>query len=305
MINNNKNPFAQSEFYWQVKFTILADAAGTADDSFEDIALVVSGFETDEANGVWTFELLFQEMPDMEEIKRRLIVISALHKVPLPEATCQKLEQQDWLSQVARNFPPLTIGRFYIHGSHVEETPAPGAIAIQVDAGAAFGSGEHGTTRCCLEAMDWLARSRDFSHILDMGCGSGVLAIAAAKLWRTNVLAVDIDPVAVRVTHDNARDNREQGRVEAAESDGYASERVKRAGDNGQYELIISNILARPLVKFAPDLYKHLQPGGFAILSGLLASQETMVKSAHIMQGLKFKKRFIYEQWCTLVLEKQ
>jgi ribosomal protein L11 methyltransferase len=304
MNNHNKNPFAQSKVYWKVKFIIPAAAAGTADNSFDDIALAVSGFETDEENGIWTFELLFGDVPDMTEIKQRLMVLSMLHDVPTPEAVMEKVEQQDWLSQVARNFPPLTIGRFYIHGSHVEEPPPHGSIPIQVDAGAAFGSGEHGTTRCCLEALDWLAKSRSFRNILDMGCGSGVLAIAAAKLWKTDVLAVDIDPVAVRVTKDNVRDNREQVWVEAAVSDGYTSERLKRGGRGGRYDLIISNILARPLVKFAPDLYNHLLPGGVAVLSGLLTSQETMVLSAHLMQGLKLKKRFTHNEWCTLVLER-
>ncbi len=303
-MNTHKNPFAQSKHYWKVTFNILADAVSTTENSFDNFALAVSGFETDEANGIWTFELLFGEMPDMEDIKRRLLVLSSVHNVPLPEATVEKLEQQDWLAQVARSFPPLSIGRFYVHGSHVEETPPAGSISIQVDAGAAFGSGEHGTTRCCMEAMDWLARSRNFRTILDMGCGSGVLAIAAAKLWRTDVLAVDIDPVAVSVTQKNARDNREHVRVTAAVSDGYSGDVVKRGGSNGKYDLIIANILARPLIKFAPDLYFHLQPGGTAVLSGLLTSQETMVMAAHRMQGFDLTRRFVHQDWCTLVIKK-
>lgn len=300
----NKNPFAQSKYYWKVTFTLLAEAAGTAENSFDDIALAVSGFETDEANGIWTFELLFGEEPDMQDIERRLMVMSSLHNVPLPSTQLEKMEQQDWLAQVARSFPPLSIGRFYIHGSHVQEPPPAGSIPIQVDAGAAFGSGEHGTTRCCLEAMDWLARSHNFRHILDMGCGSGVLAIAAAKLWKTDVLAVDIDPVAVSVTETNARDNREHVRVKAAVSDGYSGEAVARGGRQGKYELIIANILARPLIQFAPDLYQHLEPGGTAVLSGLLTNQETMVMTAHRMQGLDLKRRFVNQEWCTLVLKK-
>src|SRR5687768_5603925 len=136
-----KNPFAQSKHYWKVKFTVPSAAAGTTENSFDDIALAVSGFETDEENGIWTFDLLFEEVPDMTDINRRLLVLSTLHDVPVSEPVLEKLEQQDWLSQVARNFPPLSIGRFYVHGSHVTEPPAAGMIAIQVDAGAAFGSG--------------------------------------------------------------------------------------------------------------------------------------------------------------------
>lgn len=290
------NPFAQSARHWQLVFVIPSVAAGTADNAFDDIALSVAGFETDEKNRLWTFEILFGGKPDMEEIKRRLLLISALHDVALPTLQLKELEQQDWLKAVAQSFPPFSIGRFYIHGAHVKEPPPAGSISIQIDAGAAFGSGEHGTTGTCLEALDWLARKYDFKNVLDMGCGSGILAIAAAKLWNAEVLAADIDDVAVRVTKDNARINR--ARLEALVSDGYAGERIKRGAP---YDLIVSNILARPLVKFAPQLKRHLRGGGVAVLSGLLASQEAQVKSAHLAQGLTFQRRFASGDWRTLV----
>ncbi len=293
--------FAQSPQYWKVLFTIPSAAAGTAEVSFDGIALAVSGFETDEAKKIWTFDLLCGEMPDMTEIQRRLLVLSALHGVPMPKPEMEKVVQEDWLAKVARDFPPLSIGRFYVYGSHFVEAPPAGSVPIKIDAGAAFGSGEHGTTRCCLEALDWLGRGRSFRNILDMGCGSGILAIASAKLWKTPVLAADIDPIAVRVTEENVQINREQVRVTCAASDGYNSERIKRGG---KFDLIVSNILARPLVQFAPDLAKHLSGNGVAVLSGLLNSQEKQVLSAHTMQGLKLQKRFVYNEWCTLVLER-
>ncbi|MBY0406430.1 MAG: 50S ribosomal protein L11 methyltransferase [Rickettsiales bacterium] len=302
MTTAQTNPFQQSPQYWRVTFMIHADAAGTAEEAFNDVALAVSGFETDEANHIWTFELLCGEAPDMEDMKRRLMLLASLHSVPEPVPSLQKVEQVDWLAQVARSFPPLSIGRFYVYGSHVEEPPPTGSIPIQVDAGAAFGSGEHGTTRCCLEALDWLSRKSAFTKILDMGCGSGILAIAAAKLWKVDVLAVDIDPVAVRVTEDNVRINRETTRVVAAVSDGYQADKIKKGGP---FQLIVSNILARPLIAFAPDLFKNLAPGGYAVLSGLLTSQEQQVLSAHVMQGLKMEKRFVHDEWCTLVLKKR
>jgi ribosomal protein L11 methyltransferase len=298
-MKSSANPFAQSPQYWRVTFTVPSDAAGTAEDAFNDIALAVSGFETDEANKIWTFELLFGESPDMDDMGRRLMLIGALHNVAVPKPALAQVAQEDWLKQVARSFPPLSIGRFYIYGSHVEEPPPHGCVPIQVDAGAAFGSGEHGTTRCCLEALEWLSRKRRFSNILDMGCGSGILAIAAAKLWKTDVLAVDIDPVAVRVTADNAVINRENMRIIAAESDGYQSERIKRGKP---FDLIVSNILARPLMAFAPDLKRHLAEDGMVVLSGLLTSQEQQVLAAHKMQGLSLEKRFVHQEWCTLVL---
>ena len=299
MNNTKNNPFAQSEAYWKVIFTIPAAGAGTAEDAFGE-ALAVSGFETDEENHIWTFDILYAEKPDMDDVARRLMVIAALHGIDVPRAGLHSVAQQDWLAAVARDFPPMRIGRFYVHGSHVR-APAPhGSIPIQVEAGAAFGSGEHGTTSCCMLALEWLSQQRHFSNILDMGCGSGIRAIAAAKLWRSPVLAVDIDDVAVRVTQENLQINRVTPYVQASVSDGYASARVKRTGP---YDLIVSNILARPLMAFAADLRANLAPGGVAVLSGLLASQETMVRNAHALQGLRLKRRFRGGEWCTLVLE--
>ncbi len=295
-----KNPFAQSPRYWQVLFDLPAAAVTTAENSFDDIALSVANFETDEKNHLWSMEILFDAAPDMDDINRRLLLLAAVHNIPAPKATLKEVAQQDWLKQVAQDFPPLAIGRFYVHGAHVKDAPPPGSINIQIDAGAAFGSGEHGTTGCCLEALDWLSKKRDFKNILDMGTGSGILAIAASKLWRVNVLAADIDPIAVQVTKENARINRAD--IEALVSDGYLSERIKRGAP---YDLILSNILARPLVAFAPKLAQNLAPGGVAILSGLLASQEAQVRAAHQAQGLTFIKRFADRGWHTLVIGKK
>jgi ribosomal protein L11 methyltransferase len=294
------NPFSQSPQYWKAVFVLPEVAAEEAHNSFDDIALSISAFETDEAKNIWTFEILCAAEPDMKEIEQRLMVLGGMYAIPAPKPVLHKIEQQDWLKAVAKSFPPLTIGRFYVHGAHSSAALAHGMIPIQVDAGAAFGSGEHGTTRCCLEALNWLAKSRSVRNVLDMGCGSGILAIAAAKLWKVPVLAADIDAVAVAVTEENCRINRVPALVEAVVSDGYSNERIGRAKP---YDLIISNILARPLVKFAPDLKANLAQGGFAVLSGLLVSQESQVRSAHMAQGLTLFKRFVHGEWCTLVLK--
>ncbi|MEZ5690296.1 MAG: 50S ribosomal protein L11 methyltransferase [Rickettsiales bacterium] len=297
--NTNKNPFAQAVSYWQVLFMIPAAAVATAEESFSDIAISVANFETDEQNHIWSFELIFSDKPDAEELKRRLFLIASLHNIDTPEIKIEKLEQTDWLSQVAQDFPPLSIGRFFVHGAHVSETPKMNKIAIQIDAGAAFGSGEHATTSCCLAAMEYLARKHTYTNILDMGTGSGILAIAAAKLWKSAILAVDLDPVSVRVTKENAAINKTDKYIKTAISDGYISGEVK---NNSPYDLIIANILARPLVSFAPYLKKNLAMGGVAILSGLLASQEKYVLAAHRTHGLRLKKRFIRDGWSTLVI---
>ncbi len=294
-----KNPFAQAAIYWQVLFMLPASAVGTAEEAFNDISTSVANFETDEENGIWTFELICADKPDIEEIKRRLVVLAELHDIPVPEAKLEQMVQADWLAQVARDFPPLSIGRFFVHGAHVEEQPKAGSISIQVDAGAAFGSGEHGTTRCCLAAMEWLAQGRRFSKVLDMGTGSGILAIAAAKLWKSRVLAVDLDPISVRVTQENAKVNEVSEFIAAAVSDGYSAMQVKSCAP---YDLIIANILARPLIAFAPYLKQNLREGGVAVLSGLLVSQEKQVLAAHRAHGLALKRKFVYNDWCTLVI---
>lgn len=296
-----KNPFAQVARYHQVSFMLPEAAATQLEHSFDGVALSTSAFEVDEAGHVWRCELLFDAPPDMAEIMRRVALLAAIASVKTPAVEMAIIEQQDWLSLVAQNFPPLMIGRFFVHGSHVTDIPPVGSIPIQVEAGAAFGSGEHGTTRTCLQGMVWVAQRTSPAKVLDMGTGSGILAIAAAKLWNAEILAVDIDPIAVQVTADNIRINREHTVIQTAVSDGYKSAAVKHFG---ACDLVIANILARPLVKFAPALTSTLTHGGYAILSGLLVDQEAMVFSAHRVQGLRLVKRFSYEGWCTLVLQK-
>lgn len=294
------NPFAQVPFYYQLSFLLPFAGAQKIEDAFDSIALSASAFEIDEEREIWKCDLLFTQPPDMEEIIRRVALLALLSGVPMPEIEHTKIEQADWLAMVARDFPPLSVGRFFIHGAHAKDEVPRGLIPIQVEAGAAFGSGEHGTTRGCIEALEWIAKRTKRRRILDMGTGSGILAIAAAKLWNADILAVDIDPIAAAVAHENARINHEFA-IRCGVSDGYKSAIVKRFGT---CDLIIANILARPLIAFAPHLARQLQPGGYAVLSGLLDDQENMVFSTHRAQGLSLVGRIHHEGWCTLLLKK-
>lgn len=301
MRNLLSNPFAQVAQYYQVAFDLPQGAAEQVEHAFDDIALAASAFGEGLSDPVWRCELLFTAPPDMEEITRRVMLLATVAGVKMPRITTGTIAQQDWLSLVAQNFPPLVIGRFFVHGSHVTDAPPIASIPIQVEAGAAFGSGEHGTTRCCLQALSWIHRRQKIHRILDMGTGSGILAIAAAKLWNAPILAVDIDPIAAQVTKENVAINRESAAIRAGVSDGYRSAIVKRFG---ACDLIIANILARPLIRFAADLENTLGQGGYCVLSGLLVEQERMVLAAHRMQGLRLLKRFTHEGWCTLLLQK-
>lgn len=296
-VANSTNPFRQAEAYWQLCFIVDKSAVDALEDAFGDMALATSSFEVEEDKPEWKVEILTEERPSEKEMTSRLAVLETLgHKVKLPAVT--RCEQKDWVSEVQKSFPPLSVGRYFVHGSHYEGKIPPASIALQVDAGAAFGSGEHATTSSCLKAMGMLARKRSFRKLLDMGCGSGILALAAAKTQPCRILAVDIDHVAVRVTRENLKTNQAM-RVKAYMSDGYRSRVVKCSG---KYDVIFSNILARPLVAFAPLLRRHLAKNGVAVLSGLLASQERMVLAAHRAQGLYLKKRLPMGGWNTLII---
>lgn len=298
---SKSNPFSQPKQLWTYSFELPLKIIAQAEQSFDDLALSVSSYEIDEDAGVWGVQILCDNPQQQAEITQRLHLLTGMVGCATPSITMQELIQEDWLARVAQDFPPLHIPPFYVHGQHITAPSQPHLKAIQVDAGAAFGSGEHGTTRGCLEAMAWLAKKRSPQRVLDMGCGSGILAIAAAKLWNAQVMASDIDEVAVRVTQKNIRVNRVDAAVTALVSDGYQHPAI---GKTGPYEVIIANILAAPLVAFAPALAAHLTPGGFAILSGLLRWQETLVLSAHRMQGLRLVKRYRNGDWSALVLEK-
>lgn len=301
VVKSERNPFAQPKGFWKVRFSLPASAVEMAQEAFDDITLAVSAFAPPPGEQAWQMELLCDSTPDMTEITRRLLVLSMLHDIPTPTPAMQIVEQKDWVEHVSRGFAPITAGRFFVHGTHFSGEKPLGKTAICVDAGAAFGSGEHATTSGCLEAIDQLSQRRRFMRMLDMGCGSGILAIGMAKVWQKPVLAVDVDPIAVRVAGQNAALNQVSHLVHALESDGYAQEAVQR---QAPYDLIVSNILARPLMRFAPDLARALAPDGVAVLSGLLAAQERQVLHAHRAHGLRLQRRIAKDGWHTLILSR-
>jgi ribosomal protein L11 methyltransferase len=206
-----------------------------------------------------------------------------------------------WLARARAAFPEQNIGRFAIRGTHLARRAAPGRITLIVDAGAAFGSGEHGSTRGCLRALERIAHRRP-RRIIDMGTGSGILAMAAARLLRQKVLATDIDPWAVRVAAKNAAINGLASLVRPTLADGWRR-RAVRSG--GPYDLVLANILARPLAAMGRDLARSLAPGGTAILSGLLSRQAPMVLAAHRRLGLCLDFALREGEWTTLVLRKR
>jgi ribosomal protein L11 methyltransferase len=239
-----------------------------------------------------TVEALYQEQPDASLLSGLVGQTVAIE--PLPD--------QDWIRLSQLGLPPVRAGQFFLYGAHDAGRVPHGVIPIRIEAGLAFGTGHHETTTLCLEAITLIGRSRRPKRILDLGCGTGVLAIAAAKLWRRQVLASDIDPVAVQVARDNARMNGEGHLVRAIWADGLTSPAIQ---EGAPYDLIVANILAGPLRQLAPALCAALAPGGAVVLSGLLRDQEHQVEARYRAQRLVRRTALRKGPWSALVLERR
>ncbi|MBU0726464.1 MAG: 50S ribosomal protein L11 methyltransferase [Alphaproteobacteria bacterium] len=267
-------------------------------DVVENFASAVAMVEIGEGK-VWRVEGFGESLPDKSGLVAGIELTALMAGIEAPAVKIQVLPWTDWLLENRRRFPPIRIDRFFVHGSHYTKPKPAGSIPLLIDAALAFGSGEHATTRGCLMATGIRAKRRKKPlRVLDMGCGSGILGIAAAKVWPCRVLVSDIDPIARDVAHENTILNRVP-RVRAIAGPGYRNPLVKK---RGPYDLIYANILARPLCRMAKDLKRHLAPGGVAVLSGLTARQEMWVLSAHRAQRLYLKKRIPQDGWHTLMI---
>jgi ribosomal protein L11 methyltransferase len=287
---------------WQSRFLVPEAAVPLFLHALEDGALSVGAFETDAGRALWQIELLHQAEPDREDLAARLAPLAEQAGIARLDLTVVPVPSTDWLAHTAESFPARPIGRFWVHGSHVAGPPPAGFMPILLDAGQAFGSGEHATTEGCLLALDRLARTRRHHRVLDLGCGSGILAIAAARLWPARALAADNDPVAVRVARANALRNGVAHRVRALVSEGYANPRLRAAGP---FDLITANILADPLCALARATARHLAPGGVVVLSGLLDRQAARVIEAHRRAHLRLVDQLATGIWTTLILTRR
>ena len=292
---------------WQVTFHLRDAPPPALLEALEERSLSASifGSEVDDADDPvrWRVDLLFKERPETMVLEAELDGLLGGHGVGRDGSLeVAWLPHQDWLAAVRMVRPPLRVGRFYVHGEGDPLPRVPRLVPLLIEAGLAFGSGEHQTTAACLEAFDALLRRRRFPRVLDMGCGSAILAIAAGRADRhTRAVAVDNDPLAVRVAAENVRRNGVAGRVTTLVAEGYADPAIRRAGP---YDLIFANILADPLIAMAGDLKRHLAPGGVAVLSGLLDRQATAVLAAHRAHGLREIARVERQPWVALVLRR-
>lgn len=291
---------------WQISFSVSAAESAVAEavleDQLGDAVQATSRFEGN-APDDWRLQIILGHPPNLEALT------SALSKVmgSVPDLRLEPVPRTDWVTASLDQQPPVRAGRYFIYGSHVKDAPPAGSVALRVDAGTAFGAGRHETTRGCLLALDRIARGRTCRNALDIGCGTGVLAMAMAKTFRAKtfrapVLASDIDPVAVAVARGNVRINGLTRYVDVVCADGVGHRRLDA---RAPFDLIMANILAGPLVRLAPKLRTRVMSGGIVVLSGLLGDQEPMVLSTYRGQGFDLSRRLDLNGWRTLVLARR
>jgi ribosomal protein L11 methyltransferase len=268
-----------------------AAAALDADPQLEACAYAI--LEEDEAHGIWRIDAYPTTDAEAQGLVRLLTSRPAL------QTATEALADADWLALALSGLPPVRAGRFFVYGAHDRGRIPANAVGLRIEAGAAFGTGHHGTTAGCLVAFDALLKARNFPRVLDVGTGTGVLAIAAARTGTRAAVGTDIDPVSVRIARENAMLNRARARFVRA--DGLAHRAVAGAGP---YDLVFANILARPLVRLAPGIGRALKPGGVAILSGLLRHQQRYVAAAYLARGFRLVRRYHRDAWATLVLQR-
>ncbi|WP_269713645.1 50S ribosomal protein L11 methyltransferase [Caulobacter sp. NIBR2454] len=273
-----------------------ADAEAAADAIDANVALegaTYSILEEDEDRGIWRIDAFPTSDEEVEALKAQLAEFTGLKTV------VEALADADWLAMALSGLPPVRAGRFFVFGLHDKGRTSPNMVNLRIEAGAAFGTGHHGTTVGCLQAYDALLKAKRFEKVLDVGAGTGLLAIAAARTGSRVAVGTDIDKPSVRISKENAKVNRADARFVHASGLGH---RLVR--DSAPYDLVFANILARPLVSLAQDIKGALKPGGTVILSGLLRTQERFVKAAYLSRGFKVRRRIHRDAWATLVLQR-
>jgi ribosomal protein L11 methyltransferase len=266
-------------------------------ESFLEGEAAIAAFERDD--GRWDVTIHFPEAPDQGPI-RELVALAAGDEVARA-ITFDTVEARDWVKATLEELVPVHAGRFIVHGGHDRSRVPPNKLGIEIEAALAFGTGHHGTTRGCLLLLDAVLKAYRPRRVLDLGTGTGVLAIAAAKALQIKVLASDIDPLAVRVARDNVRLNGAGDLVEAICATGLSAPHFAK---RGPFDLVLANILANPLRQMATPMARHLAPSALVILSGLLPQQARSVIAAYRARGLVLERHLMIEGWSSLLLRR-
>jgi len=271
--------------------------AALAAESFEPDDIACAAFERD--GGGWEVALHFRHKPD-EKAVRELVAVAA-DKRAAQALTFETLADKDWVEASLAGLKPVAAGRFIVHGAHDRARIRPNQIGIEIEAALAFGTGHHGTTRGCLLALDDLAKRRRPRRVLDVGTGTGVLAIAAARRLHAKAVAGDIDVPSVRVARDNARLNRAAASIQFIRAPGARDPRIRKSAP---YDLIFANILLPPLMRLATSLRRVSARRGRIILSGLLPAHANAAISIYRAQGFALERRIPLDGWMTLVMKR-
>jgi ribosomal protein L11 methyltransferase len=255
---------------------------------------------TFEEAGAWAVEIYFERPPDPDAVRALLTGIAG--GATGEGVAFTTVAARDWVAQSLAGLPPVPAGRFVVHGAHDRHRILPNRIGVEIEAALAFGTGHHGTTRGCLLALDRLLSRRRPRRILDVGCGTGVLAIAAARATRRRVQAGDIDAVSVGVARDNVRLNHAGTLVHVVLANGLGDRRMRA---DAPYDLVFANILLGPLVALATPIRRVTAPGGRVVISGLLSSQGAAALAAYRSRGFALERRIVLDGWVTLVLARR
>jgi ribosomal protein L11 methyltransferase len=266
-------------------------------ESLDDDQAAVAAYER--PDGRWDISMHFAEPPDQASI-RELVSLAAGGDIA-QHITFDTVEAKDWVAASLEDLVPVPAGRFIVHGAHDRARVPSNKLGIEIEAALAFGTGHHGTTRGCLLLLGQVLRSRQPKRVLDLGTGTGVLAIAAAKALRWRVLASDIDPVSVRVARDNARLNGVGNLVEAIRATGFSAPAF---ASRGPFDLVLANILANPLRQMALPMAAHLAPSASVILSGLLPHQAQGVIASYRARGLILRRHLRVDGWSSLLIQR-
>ena len=266
-------------------------------DNFDPLEAVAGAHINGEAQ--WSVAIHFRRPPNEAAI--RALVALAAGPAAANALIFARTEAKDWVKASLEDLVPVPAGRFVVHGQHDRDRIAPNKLGIEIEAALAFGTGHHGTTRGCLLLLDQVLKARRPRRVLDLGTGSGVLAIAAAKALHGAVLASDIDPASIRVARVNARLNHVGNLVQTVRASGFSAPQFKK---HGPFDLVLANILANPLRQMATPMARHLAPSALLILSGLLPSQASGVIAAYRARGLVLVRQLQIEGWSSLLMRK-
>jgi ribosomal protein L11 methyltransferase len=274
-----------------------AEALGAAMERLEPEPTGIGVFEVEDGSGLWEVGGYFSDRPDDTALA---LLATAMDAKPF---VISELPETDWVAHVRRELAPVEAGRFFVYGSHDADKVPADSVPLLIEAAMAFGTGHHGTTLGCLRALDRLAAAGwSAARVADIGCGTAVLAMAAARIWQGEVIASDIDEVAVDVAEANLAANDMAGAVKCVEAAGFDHPELRALAP---YDLIFANILKGPLVALAPDIAANLRPEGVAILSGILNEQADDVLAHYLESGHSLDHREMIGDWTTLTVRKK